>query len=155
MIDVDASMLGLLHASWQGGLMAVVIVVASRLLGPRLSPRLRGWLWWLVALRLALPVTVQVAVLPTPEETMAVTLPTPIATIPADVQVDVREADPLPVFGVERFDAAVSQASARPSTDPSNKLPLSAIVMGVWFIGAMAIAFPGVLRVLRFRRRVR
>jgi beta-lactamase regulating signal transducer with metallopeptidase domain len=61
----DATILaGLIAASWQGGLLALALVAATRLLGPRLSPRARGWLWWLVALRLAWPITLALPILP-------------------------------------------------------------------------------------------
>lgn len=52
----------LLKASWQGGVLILLILAAQRLLGSRLSPRWRYGLWLLVVIRLALPWTVPSAV---------------------------------------------------------------------------------------------
>ena len=46
----------LLRASWQAGVLAIVILVVQWLAGSRLSARWRDNLWMLVVLRLLLPV---------------------------------------------------------------------------------------------------
>jgi len=53
---MDELMGDLWRATWQSGLLIVVVMAARGLLGRRLSPRWRCGLWLVVAVRLALPV---------------------------------------------------------------------------------------------------
>lgn len=56
--DVHPWLFGLFKASWQAGLLVLVVLAAQALLGARLSPRWRAGLWLLVVGRLLLPISV-------------------------------------------------------------------------------------------------
>jgi hypothetical protein len=54
----DYHLASLLKASWQAGVLILLVLAAQWALGPRLSPRWRYGLWLLVVARLALPWTI-------------------------------------------------------------------------------------------------
>ncbi|HEV3384682.1 MAG TPA: M56 family metallopeptidase, partial [Gemmata sp.] len=54
--SVEAILTGLVHASWQASILALIVIVVSLVMRERLEPRWRFCLWLLVLVRLALPV---------------------------------------------------------------------------------------------------
>ena len=52
----ESILTGIVHASWQASILALIVLVVSLVMRERLEPRWRFCLWLVVLLRLALPV---------------------------------------------------------------------------------------------------
>jgi beta-lactamase regulating signal transducer with metallopeptidase domain len=138
---------GLLRASWQAGILILLVLAIQRIFGRRLNPAWRYSLWLIVAIRLALPVTVSTKISlfnwvnpgrllrDTPEwVTASLNPPAPTA-------------------------AVVSQASSASAATPEpgfwkNFAPETRWLLGIWAGGAALLGGYVVLTHYRLWRRV-
>jgi beta-lactamase regulating signal transducer with metallopeptidase domain len=115
----------LLKASWQAGVIILLVLAAQYALGRRWQPRWRHALWWLVVARLALPATI-----PSPVSLFNI-FPISGGAIP------VMGADATP--GSEDIQRPVEDAATHPGGDPrlgGDVLPW----LWLWATGALFMA---------------
>ena len=100
-----------IKTSWQGGVLVLLVLLVQRLLGKRLSPAWRHGLWYVVLIRLALPVSVE-----SPVSVFNV------AKVPLWRPVSQELVEPLRFHGgkaLERMPAAASRAEPATVTEES------------------------------------
>ena len=130
-------MLYLWRASWQAGVLALLVLLLRLALGRRLSPRWRGWLWMLVLLRLALPA------LPPSQWSLFNLVPAASSHVSDEIQ-----------WPVETI--IVHIAPSEPVTSmPKKAIDWTATLMEIWLAGAGGLALWTVFVNLRFALRIR
>jgi beta-lactamase regulating signal transducer with metallopeptidase domain len=132
---------GLWRASWQGGVVAVGILLIRAILGRRLAPQWRSRLWLLVAIRFALPMM----------PSSAVSVFNLFRTSPAETPSQMHQFNL--VLGASRSLASSPVKSIATNTTPTlNWLAVAGIV---WLSGALLLSARLLMANIRFARRVR
>ncbi len=142
--DAPSILTALWHASWQAGLLAVLVLALRLTLGDRLSAAWRTRLWGLVLLRLALPA---VPACPVSPLNLLPADPVPAAVWPTVTAV-VRVPPPPTVTADAAPPPAVIAAAVRPS-------PVPPALVAAWLAGAAAMATATGVAHVRFAGRVR
>jgi beta-lactamase regulating signal transducer with metallopeptidase domain len=133
----DYHLASLLKASWQAGVLILLVLAAQWALGPRLSPRWRYGLWLLVVARLALPWTI-----PSPVSLFNfVRLPqTPVAVSGLGAASEAPGAPAAaPTAGAALEEADLKTAHESPAAPGLLAISLSWLP-GVWLAGAVVLA---------------
>ncbi len=140
----------LLKASWQAAVIILLVLIAQRALGRRLSPRWRCGLWLLVALRLALPWTIPSSVSLFNILNFSKASEAVVSRQAISQEFDlpfVQPTAPLPA-------KAPAQPSVPPiAAAPGFRLKLSSLSL-VWAAGALALGFYLLIAHFRLWRRV-
>jgi beta-lactamase regulating signal transducer with metallopeptidase domain len=163
----------LARASWQASVLVLLVLGAQWLFRRQLGARWRGWLWWLVVIRLALPVTPgssfsifnwigwghkrppgqnQAAkpLLPA----MRTGLPSPLGAKPAEGIAPASAAVAGPVQ-TRPEGGADSSPAARPESVPPSGLSWLRALIWLWGIGVAALLAQLGRSLVRLRRVVR
>ena len=154
---VNAAVAALLHASWQAGVLALVVLAVSAVAGRRLDPRVRFGLWLLVFVRLAMPV---VPAAPWSMFGWFSTGPVELV-IPADgISVPAANghvAGPKPTARCATVPGASKPMAAQrasPSADLTTHLAISAwaVAASIWLVGVLVLIVRLVLGAMRLDR---
>jgi len=145
------------RTSWQASVLVVLVLVAQRLFQTRLTPRWRYALWWLVLLRLILPVAPETpfsifnvvrgrAQAPRPASLAEV--PSPEARLPGPPHPEVlpaapQELRPTPTSVIADQAAPTISPDASPSSAPT--APESALPLVLWGLAGAWAAGMGLL----------
>ena len=143
-----------------GALAALILMAAGRLTRSRYTPRWRCWAWWLLCLRLAMPLPL----LPLPSQPQPpIQLPAPALEQPVQLPAlrPGADAQPGPAEG-----AGSLQPPGRPegrsegeasvgAAGGSGPLTLSQLLFGLWLLGAAGVLTVNLAAHLRFCRYLR
>jgi len=155
-----------LQASWQVALLIGGVWLVQRLAGKRLSPRWRHALWWLVALRLALPSLPTLPYAPVDWNAAEQAVDTRVAewtpaalpfAPPTPLAETAMAADELEPLGTPTSNARVTwYLPAEPVTpEPEPASPwMQRALFGLWFLGVLWSAGMLLACERRFRRRL-
>ncbi len=151
------------RASWQAGLLVLAVLLLQWLLARWLTPAWRHRLWWLVLLRLALPVLPEsslsafnwLAPRPLPIVAPAVTLALFVPAVPA-IAPPPLVANSLPLVNAAPVSAVNSAPAPEKSAAPvRSPVPWQTWIVLVWLGGAGGLALRLVWQWLRFRHQLR
>ena len=143
-----------------GSAAVIVLALTARLSRARYAARWRCWLWLLLCIRLAIPVSMQLP------ERAEVQSPIQI-TVPSDPVIYTYQAEipgvqlPEPELPPQDRPDAPSHNEERPSTSnpvqiyPRQEITLHQVVFAVWAVGAAAVLFWYIISHRRFLRWLR
>lgn len=163
---------GLLRASWQAGLLVLVVLALRAVFKERLAPKWRHALWFLVVARLALPFTVEAPwsafnLLNPPSKLPS--KPVAVAPVPVVPGSEMQEdATVVPESRTERvsppIEAFVASVAERTETSPRS-ISLAAdapssfqwaqLIMRIWLLGVAVLGLRLALAVALFTRRMK
>lgn len=163
---------GLLRASWQAGLLVLVVLGLRAAFKERLAPKWRHALWFLVVARLALPLTVETPwsafnlLNPAAKPPLIPATVAPVQTAPGlEMQV---QASAVPEKGNEGVSvpvsASVAPVAARTETSPRSVAPVPSApssfqwaqwLTRFWLLGIVVLGLRLSLAVALFTRRMR
>jgi beta-lactamase regulating signal transducer with metallopeptidase domain len=156
----------LLRASWQAAVLVGIVLLLGAVLGPRLRPRWRLALWWIVVLRLVLPPIA----LPWPELSTPAAEPSrpPLlagAAPASETAPDSRIEELAPGVAVDPDDrspaatpvALPAEAPAAPVAEPAappTPVDPTPLLLALWLLGAALLAAATIAREIRLVRRL-
>lgn len=147
---ISSCLFDLLKASWQGGVLILLVLGSQWVFGRRLNPRWRYGLWLLVVIRLALPWTV-------PSSVSLFNVLNPFAKSPPPAVAKPMPGNDTSPRPQSTADAPAKQPAAA-STVQSDVFPWLnwklAWLLGVWFMGASTLVIDLLVTQRRISRRV-
>ncbi len=154
---LNVAIAGLLHASWQAGVLALVVLAVTAVAGRRLDPRVRFGLWLLVFVRLAMPVVPAAPwsmfgwLSPGPVQ---LTIPTEGMSVAADIAQVAGQKPALPRAAIPAASKPAVAPIAPTRADLTIAWSVSALGLAasIWLVGVLVLIVRLVLGAIRLDR---